>query len=105
MAPYWVFRVELSPTHVVLGPDLKIIGLQMGADNDAAITDILLTSFRTTPAHLVFNLLALVDDYQLPSQTTFRLESNLNGALEVLMHTPNVIAACENLKAFVHNVN
>ena len=53
----------------------------------------------------MFNLLALVDDYQLPSQTTFRLESNLNGALEVLMHTPNVIAACENLKAFVHNVN
>src|SRR5262249_53770006 len=35
------------PTHVVLGPDLKIIGLQAGAGNDAAITDILLSSFRT----------------------------------------------------------
>src|SRR5262249_15967602 len=38
------------PTHVVLGPDLKIIGLDAGMDNDAAITDILLSRFRTTPA-------------------------------------------------------
>jgi peroxiredoxin len=93
------------PTHVVLGPDLKIIGLQLGEANDAAVTDILLSSFRTTPAYLVFNLLALVDDYQLPPQTTFRLDSNLNGALEASMHTPDTIAACENLKAFVHTVN
>jgi peroxiredoxin len=93
------------PSHVVLGPDLKILGLQLGAANDAAITDILLTSFRTTPHYLVFNLLALVDDYQLPSQTTFRLDGNLNGALEASMHTPDAIAACENLQAFVHTVN
>src|SRR5262245_29479036 len=97
------------PTHVVLGPDLKIIRLTEGTADDPTISSTILTSFQTTPAYMVFNIVAQIDDYQLPRPTTLSLEGNLKAAISILrdkadiVETPEgrIAGACDNLGAFV----
>jgi AhpC/TSA family len=97
------------PTHVVLGPDLKIIGLTEGTVADPTISSTILTSFQTTPAYMVFNIVAQIDDYQLSHPTTLSLEGELKAAISILTDQTDVVespqdrfaGACHSLNAFV----
>src|SRR5262245_32163710 len=97
------------PTHVVLGPDLKIIGVTLGTAGDAMVSSTILTSFLTTPAYMVFNIVAQIDDYQLSNPTTLSLEGNLKAAISILTDKTDIVeapqgrlaGACHSLDAFV----
>src|SRR5262245_22334119 len=95
------------PTHVILGPDLKIIGVSLGTTDDPTIADLILAGFRATPAYQVFNLINLVDDYALVPRTTRALERPLEGSLTALLEqsddestSERVEDACESLAKF-----
>ncbi len=75
------------PTHVLLGPDLKIVGIWVGSDTDPAITDVLLSSVASTPAYRVFDLMDVVETLQLTPHTTRALERPLDRAVEALTDT------------------
>src|SRR5262245_42321909 len=61
------------PTHVVLGPDLKIIGIITGTAEDPTIGSIIRASLQATPSYMVFDLAARLEDYRLSRPTTLRL--------------------------------
>ncbi len=97
------------PTHVVLGPDLKIIRVTQGTVDDATISSTILTSFQNTPAYMVFNLIAQLDDYQLSRPTTLSLGGDLKAAISILTDDASIPAspgnrtagACHSLDGFL----
>jgi peroxiredoxin len=84
------------PTHVVVGPDLKIIGVIVGTIGDPTISSTILTSFQTTPAYMVFNVISQIDEYQLSRPTTLTLEGNLKSAISILTDKSDVMESQEN---------
>lgn len=57
-----------------------------------------------TPKQAVQNLDDTIDNMHLPRGTTTSLEATLNAAIRQLNHN-NDVAACNNLAAFLHQVN
>lgn len=96
------------PTHVLLGPDLKIIGVMQGTTGDPIISNLILASFQTTPSYMVFNLVSQIEDYRLSQPTTLRLEGDLKAAISILTHQNDIVTtledktsgACHSLVAF-----
>jgi peroxiredoxin len=94
------------PTHVLLGPDMKIVAVSFGADDDAAIADVVLASVQSTPAYQVFDLIDVVQDYALPEPTAQALEKPLKRAVRALRETddesmPDDFAdACKRIDRF-----
>jgi hypothetical protein len=92
------------PTLVILGPDQRILAIQIGISTATDIETPILSSIPGTPAYQIVDVQYLVDTEGLPTDFTISADNLLTAAFHTLTAGASPNAAIHQLNAFLGEV-